>query len=160
MNYFWYVSSYFQMNLTIMLFGILGETVINWGVKILWIFIFGSASSRIRAWTSMQASLFFYSHSSSLVFSSKRSHATLMRIKGFSGRIRCVVICRRLIEEHTQCVICNLAFCEKMKTNVVALPFFGLDIAQNLARPNANYAEFDDTLAWIVNFVFYCGGGH
>ena len=59
-----------------------------------------------------------------------RSHATLMRMKDFSGRIRCVVICHRLIEKHTQCVICNPVFCEKMKINVVALPFFGLGIAQ------------------------------
>lgn len=47
-----------------------------------------------------------------------------------------------------------------MKTNVATLPFFGLGIAQDLARSNANYAEFDDTLARIVNFAFYCGGGH
>lgn len=99
MNYFRYVPSHFQMELTIMFFDILGEAVINWGVKDAPNFHFGSASPRIHAWTWI---LYFFIPSFSLFFlSSKRSDATLMRIKGFSGRIRCVVICRRLIEKHT-----------------------------------------------------------
>lgn len=44
---------------------------------------------------------------------------------------RRVVICRRLIEEHTHSALSEIpAFCEKMKTNVAALPFFRLDIAR------------------------------
>lgn len=137
MNYFRYVPSHFQMELTIMFFDILGETVINWGVKDVPNFHFGSASPRIHAWTWIL--YFFYS----LFFSLFSLFKTFRRNSNADKRffrtypIRCYMPPFNW-KAHTQCVICNPAFCEKMKTNVVALPFFGLGITQDLARPNAN----------------------
>lgn len=52
MNYFRYAPSHFQIELTIMFFGILGKAVINWGVKDAPNFYYESTSPRIHAWTS------------------------------------------------------------------------------------------------------------